>query len=115
MVAQARTAPALKRPHAKAFHSVDPAIGQKHVVDVICGAVLRTVHPVQCRNGLPTVKFVANGVTGTDKTETLQRVHRGHAIDAPSRFVPNGVAVEVARNDGWMVGQKWLVPAQRRV
>src|SRR5215471_13042266 len=104
MVAQARTAPALKCPHAKAFYSVDPAIGQKHVVDVICGAILRTVPPVQCRNGLPTVKFAANGVIGADETETLQRFHRRHVIDAPSRFVPNGVAIEVACNDSWVVG-----------
>src|SRR4029077_6873275 len=113
MVAQAGAAPILESAEPEFLDLPDPRIGQKDVVDVIGGAVLPTVSPIERRPALPALLLAVKFVVGAEQTKACQRRHRKIVIVAPAGFVPNDIVVEVPGRDARPCRNELLVFRER--
>src|SRR6266478_8871463 len=110
MIAQPRAAPGLEGADAEMPYFADPGRRQEDIIDVVGRPILGAVAPIERGFALLAVRLAADGVVGADQAEAfLEDPHLARMVDAPARLVPDGVAVEVARDHGRPLVEKTLV------
>src|SRR5262249_46325552 len=113
MVTEPRAAPALE-PADLDLHPIDPARRHEHVVDVVSRPVLGAVAPVEGRHALFAVQLAVHRVPGADQPEfLLEDANLGRMVDAPAWLIPDGVAVEVTRDQRRRMAEELVVARQR--
>src|SRR5262245_25054951 len=90
-----------------------PLCRQEHIVDVIGGAVLLTIAPIEGRHRFLALLLVPQGVVGAGEAQPLKGGDRVGLIDAPTRSMPVDIVVEIPRHDAWPVDEKLSVFGER--
>src|SRR5215467_11600401 len=113
MVTETRATPVLEGADRQLAHVDEPGGWQKDVIDMVGGARLFTVPPVDRRHRLLALRLASQCVVGTDKAQFFQGGDGIDMIDAPARPMPVNAIVEISCDDAWPLGEEAPILGER--